>query len=82
MLRLHMVLSIPVDDAEDFARWMLSEFRVDGETTMVTPAASFYKTPGVGRNHVRVAYVLEVPELKKAINILAQGLAAYQNKTV
>ena len=61
---------------------MLSEFRVDGETTMVTPAASFYKTPGVGRNHVRVAYVLEVPELKKAINILAQGLAAYQNKTV
>ncbi|MBQ1937143.1 MAG: pyridoxal phosphate-dependent aminotransferase [Bacteroidales bacterium] len=78
----YTVVELPVDDAEDFARWMLSEFRVDGETTMVTPAASFYKTPGVGRNHVRVAYVLEVPELKKAINILAQGLAAYQNKTV
>lgn len=78
----YTVVELPVDDAEDFARWMLSEFRVDGETTMVTPAASFYKTPGVGRNHVRVAYVLEVPELKKAINILAQGIAAYQNKTV
>lgn len=74
----YTVVELPVEDAEDFARWMLSEFRVDGETTMVTPAASFYKTPGVGRNHVRVAYVLEVPELRKAINILGKGLAEYK----
>lgn len=74
----YTVVELPVEDAEDFARWMLSEFRVDGETTMVTPAASFYKTPGVGRNHARVAYVLEVPELKKAISILGMGIAEYK----
>ena len=47
---------------------------------MVTPAASFYKTPGVGVNHIRVAYVLEVPELEKALDVLEQGLAAYPGK--
>ena len=74
----YTVAELPVEDAEDFARWMLEEFDVDGATTMVTPAASFYKTPGVGRNHVRIAYVLEVPELKKALHILGEGLAAYR----
>ena len=73
----YTVAELPVADAEDFARWMLEEFRLDGATTMVTPAASFYKTPGVGRNHVRIAYVLEVPELKKALHILEEGLKAY-----
>jgi aspartate aminotransferase len=74
----YTVAEMPVDDGERFARWMLEEFRIDGETVMVTPAASFYKTPGVGRNHVRIAYVLEVPALRKALTILAEGLAAYQ----
>ena len=73
----YTVAELPVEDAEDFARWMLEEFRLDGATTMVTPAASFYKTPGVGRNHVRIAYVLEVPELQKALHILGEGLKAY-----
>ena len=74
----YTVAELPVEDAEDFVRWMLNEFRIDGATTMVTPAASFYKTPGVGRNHVRIAYVLEVPALRKALTILAEGLAEYQ----
>ena len=78
----YTIAEIPVDDAESFCRWMLSEFRVNGETTMVTPAASFYKTPGKGINHVRIAYVLEVEELKKAMNILAKGLEAYPGRTV
>ena len=56
--------------------------RKNGETTMVTPAASFYKTPGKGINHVRIAYVLEVEELKKAMNILAKGLEAYPGRTI
>ena len=76
----YTVAELPVEDAEDFARWMLSEFRLDGQTTMVTPAASFYKTPGTGRNHVRIAYVLEVPELRKALHVLAEGLSAYRKK--
>ena len=78
----YTIAEIPVDDAESFCRWMLSEFRVNGETTMVTPAASFYKTPGKGINHVRIAYVLEVEELKKAMNILAKGLEAYPGRTI
>ena len=78
----YTVVEIPVDDAESFAKWMLTEFRINGETTMVTPAASFYKTPGVGKNHIRVAYVLEVPELKKALHILEEGLKAYPGRTI
>ena len=67
-----------MEDAEDFVRWMLNEFRVDGATTMVTPASSFYKSPGVGRNHVRIAYVLEVPQLEKALHIFGEGLKEYR----
>jgi aspartate aminotransferase len=78
----YTVVEIPVDDAEKFAKWMLTDFRINGETTMVTPAASFYKTPGVGKNHIRVAYVLEVPELKKALHILEEGLKAYPGRTI
>ena len=74
----YTIAELPVEDAEDFVKWMLNDFRVDSETTMVTPAASFYKTPGVGKNQVRIAYVLEVPELRKAISILEAGLAAYK----
>ncbi|MBQ1937746.1 MAG: pyridoxal phosphate-dependent aminotransferase, partial [Bacteroidales bacterium] len=60
----YTVAELPVDDAEAFAKWLLTDFRVDNETVMVTPAKSFYKTEGVGHNHVRIAYVLEVPKLK------------------
>ena len=67
-----------IEDAEDFAQWMLTDFRLNGETTMITPALSFYKTEGIGKNHVRIAYVLEVPELKKALNVLAEGLKKYK----
>ena len=75
----YTIAELPVEDAEDFVKWMLTDFRVDSQTTMVTPAGSFYKTPGAGRNQVRIAYVLEVPELKKAINILGEGLSAYKS---
>lgn len=75
----YTIAELPVEDAEDFVKWMLTDFRVDSQTTMVTPAGSFYKTPGAGRDQVRIAYVLEVPELKKAINILGEGLSAYKS---
>lgn len=73
----YTIAELPIDNAEDFCRWMLAEFSHDGATTMVTPAAAFYKTPGEGKNQVRVAYVLEVGELEKAINTLALGLEQY-----
>ena len=76
----YTIAEIPVDSAESFAKWMLTDFRLEGQTTMVTPAASFYKTPGKGLNHIRVAYVLEVPELEKALDVLEKGLATYPGR--
>lgn len=76
----YTVAEIPVDDAEAFCKWLLTDFNIDGETTMVTPAKSFYNSPDVGNNHIRVAYVLEIPELKKALRILEEGLKAYPGR--
>ena len=76
----YTIAELPVDNTERFARWMLEEFRVNNETTMITPAASFYKTPGKGLNHARLSYVLEVPEMVKALDILEAGLKAYPGR--
>ena len=76
----YTIAEIPVDNAENFAKWMLETFRIDNETTMVTPAASFYKTPGVGHNHIRISYVLEVPQMEKALKILEEGLKQYPGR--
>jgi aspartate aminotransferase len=78
----YTIAELPVDDTENFARWMLESFRINNETTMVTPAASFYKTPGQGKNHARIAYVLEVEEMEKALHILEEGLKAYPGRTI
>ena len=78
----YTVAELPVDDTEKFARWMLEEFRMNGETTMVTPAASFFKTPGKGLNYARIAYVLEIPELEKALDCLEEGLKQYPGMTI
>lgn len=74
----YCIAALPVDDAEDFARWMLEDFSVDGATVMVAPAAGFYASPGLGRNEVRIAYVLEKGQLKKAVSIIRAGLKAYR----
>jgi len=76
----YMVLSLPVKDADDFAKWLLSDFRVDGETAMVAPAGGFYSTPGLGRNQIRLAYVLNKQDLKRAINIIREGLKVYPGR--
>ncbi|MDD4421370.1 MAG: pyridoxal phosphate-dependent aminotransferase, partial [Bacteroidales bacterium] len=60
----YTVASLPVDDAEKFAKWMLEEFNYNGETTMVAPAAGFYATPNTGVNQVRLAYVLKVEDIQ------------------
>ena len=78
----YTIAELPVDDTESFAKWMLESFRINNETTMVTPAASFYKTPGQGKNHARIAYVLEVEEMEKALHILEEGLKAYPGRTI
>ena len=73
----YTVASLPVDDAEAFCRWMLTDFRLNGETVMMAPAAGFYETPGLGKNQVRMAYVLEKEELAKALKVLKAGLEAF-----
>jgi aspartate aminotransferase len=73
----YLVARLPVDDADKFAQWLLTDFHVDNETTMIAPANGFYSTAGKGIDEVRIAYVLNVEDIKKAMNILARGLQAY-----
>ncbi len=78
----YTIAELPVDDTESFAKWTLENFRIDNETTMITPAESFYKTPGMGRNQARIAYVLDIKDLEKALNILEAALKAYPGRTI
>jgi len=73
----YTVCKLPVADAEKFAIWMLTDFRVDGRTVMVAPASGFYATAGQGLEEVRIAYVLNCDDLKTAMEILRQGLEAF-----
>jgi aspartate aminotransferase len=72
------VASLPVEDAEDFCRWLLTDFRLNGETVMMAPAAGFYSTPGLGKNQVRMAYVLKEADLAQSLKILRAALEAYK----
>jgi aspartate aminotransferase len=74
----YFVARLPVDDAEEFARFLLSEFSLDGTTVMVAPAAGFYATRGLGRDEVRIAYVLKREDLERAVAVLAAALPAYR----
>ncbi len=70
---------IPVDDAEDFVKWMLTDFSMNGKTTMVSPLSGFYVTDGSGKNEIRIAYVLKEEELRDACRILREGIRAYNS---
>lgn len=73
----YTVAKLPVDDAEKFCAWCLSDFQYEGETVMMAPAAGFYTTPGVGRDQVRLAYVLKKEDLNRALFVLRKALEAY-----
>ena len=76
----YIIAKLPIDDAEDFARWLLEEFSVNNETVMFAPAQGFYATSGIGKNEIRIAYVLNENDLKKAMDILRKGLEEYRKK--
>lgn len=76
----YTVLRLPVEDAEDFCVWLLKDFSYEGETVMLAPAAGFYSTPGLGKNEVRLAYVLKKENLAKAVKVLEMALKAYHKK--
>ena len=78
----YTVAKLPVDDAEKFCAWCLSEFNYEGETVMMAPASGFYTTDGMGRNEVRIAYVLKKEDLQRALRILAKALEAYPGRTI
>lgn len=73
----YCMIKLPVKDSDHFCQWMLEHFQYQGETVMMAPGAGFYSTPGLGKNQVRVAYVLNGEALKKAIFILEKGLEKY-----
>ncbi|NOX87925.1 MAG: pyridoxal phosphate-dependent aminotransferase [Calditrichaeota bacterium] len=78
----YLIVRLPVEDADKFAQWLLTDFNINKETVMLAPANGFYSTPGLGRDEVRIAYVLNVEAIKKAMNILAEGLKKYPGRTI
>lgn len=73
----YCIAELPIKDADHFAQWLLEDFRVDNETVMVAPAAGFYATEGLGKNQIRIAYVLDQDSLKRAVHILGEALKSY-----
>tara|TARA_B100001758_G_scaffold157633_1_gene135887 strand:- start:10724 stop:11923 length:1200 start_codon:yes stop_codon:yes gene_type:complete len=78
----YAIAQLPVDNADRFAQWLLEDFDLNGETLMVAPAAGFYSTKNIGKDQVRIAYVLNRNSLQKAINCLAQALKLYPGRTI
>jgi len=78
----YTVAQLPVDDADKFCAWCLSDFQYEGQTIMMAPASGFYTTPGLGYNQVRMAYVLKKTELEKALIVLEKALEAYPGRTI
>lgn len=73
----YFIAQLPVDDAEDFCRWLLAEFELDRATVMLAPARGFYASKHLGHDEVRIAYVLKQEDLEVAVRILREGLALY-----
>jgi aspartate aminotransferase len=76
----YCIAELPIDNADNFAQWLLESFDLDGETVMVAPAAGFYSTPGVGLNQVRIAYVLKKEDLVRSVAILKKAIEVYNAK--
>ncbi len=76
----YLMAALPVDDADAFQQWLLTDFEDQGETVMFAPGASFYGTPGKGVNEIRIAYVLQKDRLKRAMELLKLGLEQYNKR--
>jgi len=75
----YCIAELPVNDADDFAQWMLEKFSDGGQTVMVAPASGFYSTPGSGKNQIRIAYVLNKESLIRSVELLKLALEQYPN---
>ncbi len=74
----YCIAQLPITDADHFAQWLLEKYNLNGETVMVAPAAGFYATEGMGKNQIRIAYVLKKERLIKAVQILKEALKTYR----
>jgi len=78
----YTVAKLPIDDADKFCAWLLDEFEYEGQTVMIAPASGFYTSPNVGRNEVRLAYVISKSQLAKAMIVLEKALEAYPGRVI
>ncbi|RKZ34110.1 pyridoxal phosphate-dependent aminotransferase [bacterium] len=76
----YIMAKLPIDDVEEFAKFLLTDFSMDGKTVMIAPGPGFYATSGLGNSEVRIAYVLESEKMRDAIRILAKGIRAFNNR--
>jgi aspartate aminotransferase len=76
----YTVARLPIDDADTFCAWCLSDFEYEGQTIMMAPASGFYTTPHLGKDQVRIAYVLNKEDLAKALEVLAKALEQYNRR--
>lgn len=76
----YCIAKLPVDNADNFAQWLLESYDLNGETVMVAPAAGFYSTPNVGLDEIRIAYVLKKEDLIRSVEILADAIIKYNSK--
>ncbi len=75
----YTTVRLPVKNADDFSKWLLTDFQYNNQTVMLAPAAGFYATPGLGLNEVRIAYVLKLDDLKNAVECLKVALEQYKD---
>ncbi len=75
----YCIAELPINDADNFAQWLLESFHLDNETVMVAPASGFYSSEGIGKNQIRIAYVLNTESLVKAANIIKEALKVYKD---
>lgn len=78
----YTVVRLPIDDSDKFAQWLLEHFEHKNQTVMLAPATGFYSTPGLGKNEVRIAYVLNVDDLRNAMECLEVALKQYPGRTI
>jgi len=76
----YAVIKLPVESAEDFCQWLLEEFEYENETVMLAPASGFYATEGLGKDEARIAYVLNIVDLRKAVKCLEEALKVYPGR--
>ena len=78
----YAMAQLPIDDSDKFCQWILESYSYEGQTVMMAPATGFYSTPGLGKKEVRLAYVLNEADLRKAVEVLRNALGEYQKQMI